>query len=225
MRNIHRIFLLGTILLAIAPKLGAQVNNWARVQAGTSVVRIHAGLDHGLVYGAYYGKAYPFLGKTWSYFVDASLPMGGSAVDDNRLKLGTSVNALQLGHWAVSADLAFINRKFSVPFVEMYGLAIETALQFGYYRNRAFLALGLSNDYNFATRLRHTEAYKGNYPEAVDGWYANTANNLSIGINTGLSLKKMDITLSTGVVRAGGFTAKPTLPLFGKLGVNYRMGK
>jgi hypothetical protein len=137
--------------------------------------------------------------------------------------LGTSVNALQLGHWAVSADLAFINRKFSVLFVEMNGLAVETALQFGYYRNKAFIALALSNDYNFATRLRHTDAYKGNYADAVDGWYANTANNMSIGINTGLSLKKLDITLATGIVRAGGLTAKPMLPIYGKLGVNYRI--
>jgi hypothetical protein len=218
-------FILSVILaLGSVTSLHAQVNNLARVTPGTSTIRAYTGLEYGLVFGLHYGKAIGFRDKVLIPFIDASLPTGRSTFDDYRLKIGTSANILQRGHWAFSGDLAFIHRNFNVPFVAMQNVGIETGVQWGYYRKKAFVQLHLSNDYGFATRLEHTEAYKGNYPDAVDGWYSNTANNLSVGVNTGLSLKKMDITLSAGMIRTGGFSGLPSLPFFGKLGLNYRIG-
>ena len=44
---------------------------------------------------------------------------------------------------------------------------------------------------------------------AVNGWYKHIANNLSIGLNTGYSFKRFDMTLSPGIIKTDGFRSSP----------------
>ena len=84
------------------------------------------------------------------------------------------------------------------------------------------MALGLNNDYAFATYIKHSENYLGNYPEAKNGWYQNTAMNTSVGMKVGISVKKTDVILGAGLIRVNGFKNLPSLPFYGKIGINYR---
>lgn len=214
---------LGVLVFSSFTNSNAQVYNWSKIESGNHIVRAHLGLDFGVIYGLHYGRRLTIKNATLVPFIDLSLPLGGEAIDDSKLKIGTSAKVLQRKKWFLTADVSFISRQNTNPFVAMHNIGFESGVQFGYYKKRWFLNANISNDYSFATHLKHTEAYKGNYAGAVDGWYKNTANNFSIGLNTGYSFKKIDITLSPGIIRTDGWSSTPTLPFYGKIGVNYRL--
>lgn len=222
MKNTIQYICTGMLLILGIPKVHAQVINWARIDSTKHIGRVYAGLNHGAIYGIHYAKKMHTKYYTFIPFIDFSSPLGAELFDDITSKIGTSFQVLNLRSWVLSGDISFVDRQNSNPFVRMRSLGIESAMQLGFYKEKWFAGLVFSNDYSFATRLRHTKAYKGNYSGVVDGWYQNTANNVSFGLNTGYSFKKIDSTLSPGLTRTDGLRSTPALSFYVKFGVNYR---
>lgn len=210
------------LVFSLVTCANGQVNNWAKLDSSKHIATLYSGLDYGFVYGLHYGKIVKNNSILWVPFVNVSLPLGGDVVDDYKLKVGTALKVLQRKNWIVSLEISIINRQNKNPFVIMQSLGFESGLQFGYYKQKWFVNLNLSTDNSLTTHLKHTDAYKGNYSEVADGWYQNTANNISFGSNIGYSFKKLDITFSSGLIRTDGLHAKPYLPFYGKIGFNYR---
>jgi hypothetical protein len=213
-----------TLLLLMSP-LNAQVYNWAKLDSSKHLVRVYGGMDFGLIYGANYAYVVHLKKLTFIPYIDASLPAGKNVLDDSRLKIGSSLKIAHHKNWVLFSDISIINRQNENPFVRMQNVGIDPSLHLGYYKNKFFFALSAKYDYAFATYLQHSDAYKGNYSYAADGWYKNTAKNLSAGLNAGYSLKRIDISISGGLVRTNGLKNNPTLPIYGILGITYRMVK
>lgn len=201
----------------------AQNYNWQKITSETKhLAGAYVGLDYGFTYGIYYAKVLPVKKMIFIPGIEASLPIGSELVDDYKLKIGTAVKLVQVKRWVLSTSLFFLSRRNETPIVRMYNVGSELTFKLGYYREKWFLAAELGSDNALGTHLKHTDAYKGNYSAVVDGWYQTTGANLFFGLNTGLSLKKVDWLLSAGYITADRFRAKPTLPFYAKLGLNYR---
>lgn len=222
MRNIIKYIFIGVLVISSITKVNAQVNNWAKLDGVKHITRAYLGLDYGLVYGISHGNVTKIKNTTLIYFVDLSLPLGSKVFDDYRFKAGASVKAWQSNKWVLSGGISLVNRQNKSPFVKLQNLAVEPSIQFGFYKKKWVVNIEIADDYSFATHFKHTEAYKGNYPGVVDGWYKNTANNISLGLNTGYSFRRFDITLSPGIIRTDGVSGTPSLPFYGKLGINFR---
>ncbi len=210
-------------IFAAAPKAEAQTVNWSRMEPVTHHARIYSGLDYGLVYGLNYGRVIKAKSIVWMPFVDASLPMGNQGLDDYRLSVGTLAKVFDYKNWIASLDVSIVGRQNRNPFVRMNGLGSESGIHLGYYKEKWFVNIQFSTDNSYLTYFKHTEAYKGNFPDAKDAWYQNTANNQYFGLNAGYSFKKVDITLSSGLRQTDGLKTKLSLPMSLKLGVNYRL--
>jgi hypothetical protein len=223
MKKLIKQTLIVLILFLANYATNAQVYNWAKLDSFNHVGRIYTGLENGVIYGLHYGKIINAKKTILIPFVDLSLPLGDRLIDDYKVKLGTSLKLLQTKKWILSGGVSILNQSYQNPFAKMQNVGLETALQFGLYKQKWFLNLSISNDYLFATYIKHSEAYKKSYDGAISGWYQNTANNIFLGLNLGYSFKKLDITLSPGIIKTDGFKSSPTLPFYGKLGINYKI--
>ena len=223
MNNLIKKTIIGLVLYVAIPKVNAQVYNWAKLDSFNHIARVYTGLNNGVIYGLQYGKIIHLKRTILIPFLDLSLPFGNRVIDDYKVKLGTSLKLLQTKKLILSGGVSILNQRYENPFAKMQNVGLETALQFGLYKQKWFLNLSISNDYLFATHIKHSEAYKKNYDGAISGWYQNTANNLLMGLNLGYSFKKIDITLSPGIIKTDGFKSSPTLPFYGKIGINYKL--
>ena len=220
-KHIAKLLILSLSLIAIS-KTNAQTNNWSRLDSVKNQVRIYGGIDYSFTYGLQYGKIIKTKNIIWMPNIDFSMPFGGNLTDDFKLKLGSNAMFFQSRKWKASADFSIINRQFKNPFVRMHGLGLEAGIHFGYYKPKWFINMNLSTDNSLLTHIKHSDAYLGNYSGAIYGWYQNTASNQLLGFNFGYSLKKMDFTLSSGLIWTDRFKSKPSVPFNAKLGINYR---
>jgi hypothetical protein len=93
----------------------------------------------------------------------------------------------------------------------------------GYYRPKWFAAGEAGFDKAIVTDLKHTSAYKEQYPGVVDGWYEpSTGGNFYFGLQAGYSLKKHDIYIKAGKTLTEDFKSKPTIPFYAQLGYNFK---
>jgi len=216
-------FLVSTLLLAHLGLLQAQTYNWKTLEKGNHVLGFNAGLNFGFSYGLHYARVFSIQNHLLLPFAEFSLPTGKSPADDYTVKLGASLPLLKNNNWQAMATVALANRQNKNPFVSMQSLALAPALQFGYYNTRWFFALNAGIDYGMALYLRHSAAYKANYKQVRDGWYAPEVVNTLLGFNTGLCYKKTAFTLRAGLLRTRGFSETPTLPFYGELGLYYKL--
>lgn len=216
-------FLVSTLLLVHLGLLQAQTYNWKTLEKGNHVLGFNAGLNFGISYGLHYARVFTVQNRLLLPFAEFSLPAGTSLADDYTAKLGASVRLLQNNNWQAVATLALANRQNKNPFVSMQSLALAPALQFGYYKTSWFFALNAGFDYGLALYLRHSAAYKANYKQVRDGWYAPEVVNTLLGFNMGLCYKKTAFTLRAGLLRTRGFSETPTLPFYGELGLYYKL--
>ena len=222
MKYLIKFTLIALLIFSFPIVTKAQVYNWARLGSFNHIAGAYTGLNYGLIYGLHYGKIITNRKTTWIPFADVSSPAGAEILDDFKVKVGTSVSILQLKKWKLITDVSIFNQQNQNPLSKMQSIGFESGLQFGFYKERWFLGANFSNAYAFATHIKHAKGYLDNYTRAVNGWYKHTANNLSIGLNTGYSFKRFDMTLSPGIIKTDGFRSSPSLPFYGKIGVNYK---
>lgn len=222
MSNYKIVFLFKIFIFAVVPNIKAQTVNWSAIGSAKNNARMYSGLDYGVTYGLQYGRVIPTKSMIWIPVVAVSLPWGENLLDDYSWSVGTTTKVFQYKSWIASFDVSIVSKQNKNPFVTMRGVGSESGIHFGYYKQRWFVNLHFSTDNTYLTHFNHTDVYRGNFADAKDGWYQNTANNQYLGINTGYSFSKMDLTFSSGLRRTDGLRSKPTLPLSMKLGVNYR---
>ena len=93
----------------------------------------------------------------------------------------------------------------------------------GYYRTHWFVAGEVGFDKAIVTNFKHSELYKDQYPDVVDGWYEPaTGGNFYYGLQAGFSFRKQDIYLRAGKILTQDYKTKPLIPYYGQLGCNIR---
>lgn len=213
--------LLGLFLLA-APA-GAQTLNWgAWTPAQKNLIRLHAGFEYGLVFGADYGHRLPtgiplFLNATYSF------PAGKNLTDDFNARIGGQAGLLRAGDFRLSAGLRGVFRREENAFVRMYNFGAELSGVAGYYRPHWFVAAEVGFDKALTTHFRHTPLMQENFPGVRDGWYGPTSGgHFAYGIQSGYSFKRIDLTLRIGRLLEQDLKTAPLTPFYAELGVGGR---
>ena len=225
MKTHFNLLILLLVLINFPSVVKSQDYNLSTIENVNHIGRAFIGINSGIVYGLHYAKPSQLKKITYIPFIESSLPMGKTLFDDNKLEIGSSVIVLNRKFWKLSYDLSLLHRQNKNPFVNMQSFGYNTGVKFGYYRQKCFGNIEISNENAFMTHLKHTEVYKGNYLNVVDGWYQNTANYLMFGFGIGYSFKKMDITLHYNKEYTFNLKNTPTVPFNIIVGFNYKFFK
>lgn len=200
----------------------AQTLNWSGMQENQKhMVSTNVSWD----YAATLGLAYGYRLETKLPTVlsaQFSLPMGENALDDFKAKVGGQVRLAQKGRFQASFAVYGIYRQYTNDLVRLQNFGGEFTGVIGYYRARWFVAAECGFDKAIVTRIRNSEAMKNLYPGVRDGWYVPTGGNFVFGIQTGYSLRSVDITLRAGKILDQYLRSSATIPMTFQLGINAR---
>jgi len=213
--------ILTIIILLCSVRLQAQAINWNNSKH-RNIVNLEAGLAYGLVYGMNYGHQIksniPIV-----LLAGVSIPSGKIIFDDFKTSFGGQIKLYQHKYWAASAKAYGIFRRNENDFVRLLNFGSDFTGMVGYYKQKWFLAAAFGFDKAIVTHFRHSAIYKKNFPLVVDGWYEPaTGGNFHYGIESGYSLKKIDIYIKAGKQTAQDFKTSPLLPIYLSVGFNVK---
>ncbi|MEJ0031938.1 MAG: hypothetical protein WDO15_16855 [Bacteroidota bacterium] len=203
--------------------LSAQNINWANLRDNEKhFVSATTGLDYGLIFGAGYGQR---LNTKIPLIIsgDYSQPAGKVVFDDLKTRVGAQAMLLKLNNFRFTAKIYGVFRLFNNEVVRLSNFGTDMSGVIGYYRPRWFVATEIGFDKAIATHVRHTQAYKNDFPGAVGGWYQPaTGGNFNYGLLGGLSLGRADLSLAVGRVVTQDFKSTPFIPFYVKIGVAFK---
>ncbi len=207
-------------LLLIQETGSSQSINWARLQpTEKNLFSAHVGFEYAFAYGLGYARQIETRMPTL-VMVEISQPAGENLFDDFKTKVGAQVRIIQYNHVQVSARIQGVFRRYQNDYVRLLNFGSDMGITAGYYSSRWFAAAEIGFDKAIVTHFKHSEALRADFPGIRDGWYKPaTGGNLYLGINTGFSFRKTDITLRLGRVIQQDFQTNPTIPFYGALGV------
>src|ERR1044072_8205021 len=179
--------LLFVILTAISSTLNAQTINWMSLEKQQKhIVNVNAGVEHGLVFGAGYGRQLTVAGFPVIVDAEYSQPSGNQIFDDFKTKLGGHVRVVKYSNIQVSAKVQGIYRRYQNDLSRMQNFGSDMSVTAGYYRKRWFGSAEIGFDKAIVTHIRNSEAYLAQYDGAKDGWYEpSTGGNFYYGLQGG----------------------------------------
>lgn len=213
------------ILTVLFGRANAQTINWENLQRNQKhIINAGFGLEYGVILSA--GYSYQVQSKPFPVLLDAeySFAMGEKITDDFKTKIGARIRWIKRGHFQLSSKTHGVFRRFNNDYTRLINFGADMSLTGGYYRAKWFLAAEAGLDKAVVTHFKHSEAYKGQYPGVVDGWYEPpSGGNVYAGIQTGWTIKKRhDITLRGGFMKTDDFKRTPTIPIYALLGYSIR---
>lgn len=207
-------------------KMHAQVINWENISSqNRHLLHANMGAEYGVTAGMGYHRLIP--GKRFPLWIggEFSMPAGKQLADDFKLRLGGQLKIAAVNHVQFSARVQGITRRYRNQSVTLFNFGSDFSGTIGYYHKRWFFSAEAGFDKAIATNFRHSEWYKKNiYDNVQDGWYKPaTGGNFYYGLQSGFSMKKVDLTIKAGKVLQQDFNSQPLLPFYGQVGINFRL--
>lgn len=218
------LYILILLLIKSYPSSFAQTINWAAIDSSKHLITENIGLDYSVSFGFAYG--YKLNTKLPTILIaNFSIPAGEKSFDDLKTKIGGQICLLNNSKFKASISLLGIYRKYQTPLVQLQNFGSDIKGSFGIFKNRWFFAVELGFDKAIVTHFKHSQKFKDEiYSDVVNGWYEPpTGGNFYYGIQSGFSLKKIDITLNLGRLISQDFKTQAFLPFYFNLGVNYKI--
>ena len=202
----------------------AQVINWESVKKeNRQLLGASLGMEYGLTFNLAYG--YQLRSRAFPALITAeySFPSGNQLFDDFKTKVGGQVSLIRYRHFQFSTRIQGVFRRYQNDLTRIVNFGSDMAGTLGYYRSRWFIAVEAGFDKAIVSNFKHSEVYKSQYPNVVDGWYQPpTGGNFYSGIQAGYSFRKYDLYLKAGKIVSQDFRTAPTLPMYGQLGCNLK---
>lgn len=217
-----KIIILVACLNLMAWQSFSQSVNWASLKSDNKhIVHVTTGFGYGLVYGVGYSHK---LKSKMPILLDASysFPSGGKLFDDFKTKIGGQARLYSIGNFQFSASIHGIYRRYENTLVSMQNFGSEMTGVIGYYKPKWFVAGEVGFDKAIVTNFKHSQSFKDNYPQVVDGWYIPTGGNFYYDLQTGFSFNQHDIYLKVGMIISQDFKTTPLIPWYGQIGYNYK---
>ncbi len=212
-----------SILLTQTPKLKAQTMNWKWAENTNDIIQINLGIDQGFVSGV--GYLHRLSTKKPLFLnVHISKPAGRKDLDDFKTQFGAQMLLLNQSKLKGSIGLQGIIRKYENELVRIFNFGSELNGTIGYYTSKWFGAFNTSFDKAIISNFKHSIYFREHYYRNVkDGWYEPTmGGNIYLSLQTGYSFTNVELTLELGRIWNEDFSASPTIPVYGMLGVNYK---
>lgn len=211
------------VVAAITGSASAQTLNWTALQKEQKhIVNVNAGWD----YATSLGVGYAYQLKTKMPMVigaQFSIPAGNNMTDDFKAKVGGQVRVLKSGNFLATVMAYGIYRQFEhASVVRFQNFGSEFRGVAGYYKAKWFVAGEFGFDKAIVTYIKNIDAMEQYYPTIRNGWYIPTGGNFQYGIQTGYSLKNMDINVKGGKMVDQYFKSTARIPYYFQLGVNVK---
>ncbi|MCC7378199.1 MAG: hypothetical protein IT255_02440 [Chitinophagaceae bacterium] len=210
----------------IKNELYAQVINWENIsKQNKNLLHVNAGAEYGVTAGLGYHHLIP--NKSFPIWIggEFSTPGGNKSADDFKIRLGAQIRIAAINHFKFSVRIQGISRRYQNQSVTLFNFGSDFAGTIGYYRKHWFMGAETGFDKAIVTHFKHSDWYKRNiYDNVQDGWYEPaTGGNFYYGLQGGISMKKVDITLKAGKVLQQDFESEPLLSFYGQVGANFRL--
>lgn len=208
------------LALAAAARASAQELNLATTStARPSIVEVRTGLDHGFLGEVGYRRVLAWQDRQIFVGGDVVMPWAEADLGDYRVR---ATVGLPFGweHWKLAGWLSPTLRRTENVASEMTALGVDLRLTGGYYARRWFIAGEAGLDWNAATRIAFSDAYRTRvYSGAKDGWYRTPGGTTYTGLHAGVSFSSFDVIVRAGHPRTTALDQQ-TVPLYVTVGVN-----
>lgn len=211
------------VCILFASNLAKSQNiNWAFMNDSLNQsVEATLSLDYGVTYGVGYNYVFNTMFPL-ALHGEISIPSGDNLLDDYKIKTGADLRLTQIGDVHIDVALMGITRSYTSDFVRIFNFGSEANLNIGYYRKHWYIGATISYDKAIVSNFKHTEDYKNNYPDVVDGWYEpESGGNIKFGGKLGGNIGKSGISLQAGLVKTEEFNSSPLIPFYASLGYAY----
>jgi hypothetical protein len=220
----YKEYMLITGLVLFISSVNAQTINWAGLKEGNKHI-IYAGF--GMEYGVTYELGYGHQFRTGLFPIIAGLeysfPSGSNILSDFKTKIGGQIRLIEYHGFQFSTKIYGVFRRYGNEFDRLVNFGSDMAGIVGYYRPHFFVAGEAGFDKAIVTHFKHSEEYKDQYPDVVDGWYEPaTGGNFYYGLQAGFSFWNQDIWLRAGKILTQDFKTTPLIPIYGQLGLNIK---
>lgn len=220
-------YLILLVSAAFTNSLNAQTINWGSLQADHKhIANVTFGSEYGLVYGLGYG--YHIHAKTFEIIplAEYSFPSGNIILDDFKSKIGAQIRWVEYNNIMFSTRIQGIFRRQENDLVRLLNFGSDMATVIGYYHSKWFVSGEVGFDKAIVTNFRHSQKYRDQYADVVDGWYEpSTGGNFYFGFQGGYSFRQHDIYLKGGEILSQDFRTRPLLPFYLMAGYNLKIGK
>lgn len=224
LKTMKRLSLIFLMSLLFVGSTTAQNINWASLQEeNKNIVGASFGIDYSISYGLSYGRVFLNQRLPTIINIEHSIASGKNLFDDSKTKIGGQVRLLEWNALRVSVKVQGIYRMTKNDFVRLVNFGSDVSGTIGYYKPKWFVAGDVGFDKAIVTHFKHSQAYKGNYPGVVDGWYEPaTGGNFYFGVQSGRSFGQHTITFNAGRLLTQKFKPDVQVPLYFQLGYNVK---
>lgn len=208
-------------LASIAPARAQDVTDLP--EGDQQAVSIDMGLDSGVTTRAAYTRRLPV--SAWGHdlmlFGGLAVPDGGWDPGDLAVDLGLRVTPVSYGNLRLQVELGPVFRSTSNPLFEAYSVGGKVTLLPGYQSARWGLMAEIGYEKMVATYISNQPLYREIvYDDARNGWYADTAGNLLLGLRGGYRIGSVQLSARLGLTTTERGTEE-LLPFYGTLGLSY----
>ena len=224
MKTIENNIILFTVALTMISTFANAQINWNNVQPENKhLINVNAGVESGLTYGFGYGhrinhKLFPAVVN-----IEYTSLAGNKTFDDYKVKMGLHINWFEKNNFKLNTKIQGVFRRNENDFVRLLNFGSDMSATIGYFKTKWFAAGEFGFDKAIITHFKHSEKYKDNFSEVIDGWYEpSTGGNFYYGLQGGYSINKYDIYLRAGKFIQQDLKTKPLIPYYGQVGMNFK---
>ena len=221
MKTLINILILAALLVS-TEGANAQVFNWAGVNNDNkNIVSVKLGFEYGMVYGLSYGRQaktrlFPFITS-----IEYSAPAGKNVLDDFKTEIGVQIRWVKPGNFQFSTKVNGVFRRYENDFARLLNFGSDIAGILGYYKPKWFIAGETGFDKAIVTHFKHSPEYQELNPDVANGWFKpSTGGNFYYGLQTGLSIRRIDLNIKLGKILTQDFKTTPMIPFYAQVGFN-----
>lgn len=216
--------MVAVLSVLITPGAAAQQINFAGLGDARHLISVQAGVDHGSYYGLSYGHVLKNSIVAMVIGSELTVPFGDDIIDDWKWKTGLEAELLQLGALSVTFKPSVVARRYESPLVRLYNFGVDFALTVGYVRPRWGAVAVAGFDKAVVTHFKHG-LLRDYYPNILDGWFLPTGGNFRFGARVHYSVGRWTAFAMVGKQYGQDFDDNPTIPFFGEISLQTKLGQ
>ena len=185
-------------LLGAASPVRAQWNV-ALFERGEGRTYVALGLDPAIVGTLGITKAASLLTRTFQVGGELSLAAGKRDAMDSRVRLALKAPILNWKSVFLTGAATAVARSTENRIYKAVNFGADLTAGLGVYRARWFAAAEWGRDEAIITHLENSQWYRDHvYPDAKDGWYLDAGGTVRLGLSTGVSIGRTELSLRVG---------------------------
>lgn len=201
----------------------SQTTNWKSLRDDRpNAIQFSFGYDFGAVAQLGYSRSLTVI-RPAVVRLDCSVPMGSDVLDDFKVRLGASVEVVEIGGFAVTLNVTSIFRRYEGALATIESFGSDLGVLAGYYAPTWSVAGEFGFDKSITSHVKHSDIMRAVFPAIRDGWYIPSGGHYYYGVQAGKTVgESFDVSLRLGATNAQDHDENAVVPLYLQLGVGMR---